>query len=34
MFGYFASKQAAEKVVEDSGLPWTTLRAISAHVRP
>ena len=27
MFGYFASKQAAEKVVEDSGLPWTTLRA-------
>jgi uncharacterized protein YbjT (DUF2867 family) len=27
MFGYFASKRAAEKVVEDSGLPWTTLRA-------
>jgi uncharacterized protein YbjT (DUF2867 family) len=27
MFGYFASKLAAEKVVEDSGLPWTTLRA-------
>jgi uncharacterized protein YbjT (DUF2867 family) len=23
MFGYFASKRAAEKVVEDSGLPWT-----------
>src|SRR5829696_8452075 len=27
MFGYFASKLAAEKVIEDSGLPWTTLRA-------
>jgi uncharacterized protein YbjT (DUF2867 family) len=27
MFGYFASKRAAERVVEDSGLPWTTLRA-------
>ena len=27
MFGYFASKRAAEKVVADSGLPWTTLRA-------
>ena len=27
MFGYFASKRAAEKVVEASGLPWTTLRA-------
>src|SRR5918997_574232 len=26
MFGYFASKRAAEKVVEDSGMPWTTLR--------
>jgi uncharacterized protein YbjT (DUF2867 family) len=26
MFGYFASKLAAEKVIEDSGLPWTTLR--------
>ena len=31
MFGYFASKQAAEKVVEDSGLPWTTLRATQFH---
>ena len=30
MFGYFASKQAAEKVVEDSGLPWTTLRSASS----
>jgi uncharacterized protein YbjT (DUF2867 family) len=27
MFGYFASKRAAEHIVADSGLPWTTLRA-------
>jgi uncharacterized protein YbjT (DUF2867 family) len=27
MFGYFASKLAAERVVTGSGLPWTTLRA-------
>jgi uncharacterized protein YbjT (DUF2867 family) len=27
MFGYFASKFAAERVVAGSGLPWTTLRA-------
>lgn len=27
MFGYFASKRAAERVVERSGIPWTTLRA-------
>jgi uncharacterized protein YbjT (DUF2867 family) len=27
MFGYFASKLAAEAVVADSGIPWTTLRA-------
>ncbi|HEX6501290.1 MAG TPA: NAD(P)H-binding protein [Micromonosporaceae bacterium] len=27
MFGYFASKRAAERVVAESGLPWTTLRA-------
>jgi uncharacterized protein YbjT (DUF2867 family) len=27
MFGYFGSKLAAERVVADSGLPWTTLRA-------
>jgi uncharacterized protein YbjT (DUF2867 family) len=26
MFGYFASKLAAERVVAGSGLPWTTLR--------
>ena len=31
MFGYFASKQAAERIVEDSGLPWTTLRATQFH---
>jgi uncharacterized protein YbjT (DUF2867 family) len=31
MFGYFASKRAAEKLVEDSGLPWTTLRATQFH---
>ena len=31
MFGYFASKQAAERVVDDSGLPWTTLRATQFH---
>jgi uncharacterized protein YbjT (DUF2867 family) len=27
MFGYFASKLGAEHAVEESGLPWTTLRA-------
>jgi uncharacterized protein YbjT (DUF2867 family) len=27
MFGYFRAKQAAEQIVADSGLPWTTLRA-------
>lgn len=27
MFAYFGSKLAAERVVADSGLPWTTLRA-------
>ena len=26
MFGYFGAKLAAERVVTDSGLPWTTLR--------
>ena len=31
MFGYFASKRAAEKVVEESGLPFTTLRATQFH---
>jgi uncharacterized protein YbjT (DUF2867 family) len=31
MFGYFASKLAAEQVVADSGLPYTTLRATQFH---
>src|SRR5256884_3107213 len=31
MFSYFASKLAAEHVVADSGLPWTTLRATQFH---
>jgi uncharacterized protein YbjT (DUF2867 family) len=31
MFGYFASKLAAERVVADSGLPWTILRATQFH---
>lgn len=31
MFGYFGSKFASERVVEESGLPWTTLRATQFH---
>jgi uncharacterized protein YbjT (DUF2867 family) len=31
MFGYFASKREAERVVADSGLLWTTLRATQFH---
>jgi uncharacterized protein YbjT (DUF2867 family) len=31
MFGYFASKLAAERVLAGSGLPWTTLRATQFH---
>ncbi len=31
MFGYFGSKLAAERLVTDSGLPWTTLRATQFH---
>jgi uncharacterized protein YbjT (DUF2867 family) len=31
MFGYFAAKLAAERVVADSGLAWTTLRATQFH---
>jgi uncharacterized protein YbjT (DUF2867 family) len=31
MFGYFASQLAAERVVSNSGLPWTTLRATQFH---
>lgn len=31
MFGYFASKRAAEEVISGSGLPWTTLPATQFH---
>ena len=31
MFGYFASKLAAEEAIADSNLPWTTLRATQFH---
>jgi uncharacterized protein YbjT (DUF2867 family) len=31
MFGYFGSKLATERVVAESGLPWTTLRATQFH---
>jgi uncharacterized protein YbjT (DUF2867 family) len=31
MFGYFAAKLGAERIIEDSGLPWTTLRATQFH---
>jgi uncharacterized protein YbjT (DUF2867 family) len=31
MFGYYASKLAGERVVEQSGVPWTTLRATQFH---
>jgi len=31
MFGYFASKLAAEEVIAASGVPWTTLRATQFH---
>ena len=31
MFGYVASKRAAELIVEESGIPWTTLRATQFH---
>jgi uncharacterized protein YbjT (DUF2867 family) len=31
MFGYVASKRAAEEIVAESGLPWTTLRATQFH---
>ena len=31
MFGYFGCKLAAEQVVADSGVPWTTLRATQFH---
>jgi len=31
MFGYFGFKLAAERVVTESGLPWTILRATQFH---
>jgi uncharacterized protein YbjT (DUF2867 family) len=31
MFGYFGYKLAAERIVAESGLPWTTLRAAQFH---
>jgi uncharacterized protein YbjT (DUF2867 family) len=31
IFGYFESKRETERVVADSGLPWTTLRATQFH---
>jgi uncharacterized protein YbjT (DUF2867 family) len=31
MFGYYAAKRAAEQVIADSGLGWTTLRATQFH---
>jgi len=31
MFGYFGFKRAAERIVSDSGIPWTTLRAAQFH---
>ena len=30
-FGYFKAKLAAERLVEDSGLPWTVLRTTQFH---
>lgn len=31
MFGYFGAKRAAEEIVADSGVPFTTLRATQFH---
>ncbi|MPV36427.1 SDR family oxidoreductase [Georgenia subflava] len=31
MFGYYAAKGAAERIVAESGIPWTTLRATQFH---
>ena len=31
MFGYFAAKREAERIVAGSGLPWSTLRATQFH---
>lgn len=31
MFGYIAAKRAAEQIIAESGIPWTTLRATQFH---
>lgn len=31
MFGYYAAKLGAERIITESGLPWTTLRATQFH---
>jgi uncharacterized protein YbjT (DUF2867 family) len=31
MFGYFKSKLASEQIIQESGLPWTILRATQFH---
>lgn len=31
MFGYFVEKYGAERVIAESGIPWTTLRATQFH---
>jgi uncharacterized protein YbjT (DUF2867 family) len=31
LFGYFGFKRAAERIIADSGVPWTTLRATQFH---
>lgn len=31
MFGYFSAKLAAERIVAEAGVPWTTLRATQFH---
>jgi uncharacterized protein YbjT (DUF2867 family) len=31
MFGYFAAKHAAERIIAESGIPWTTVRATQFH---
>jgi uncharacterized protein YbjT (DUF2867 family) len=31
MFGYFAAKLEAERIIADSGVPWSTLRATQFH---
>jgi len=31
VFGYFAAKLASERIIAESGIPWTTLRATQFH---